>query len=485
MRKTDISLAAALCAAAVMTGCAAADGTADMRAEVTDTSSAAETAVVETTVSEITTSATTITTTPVTSATESSEAPVSYTGSAQIKIAAESYGQPEEDLAEILTEGEDTSASETIAEVSETVPEQTTVTAATVTTAATAAPKAAADNAPAVTYEHARSAAKHEILDINFADRYKDSLFVGDSICSGLKVYSGLLPVENVAARGNVGTWSLNKYTFPYMSGSSLELDCYSIAQLYQPADIYVWMGMNDLFMVTADVYAQNLKDITDRLHQVSPNSRLHVVSISPISKWHKWSGGGRSGIDRVAAYNAAAADMFAGSTVDVISIYDSLADSEGFLGSAYDGGDGLHLNGTAYRMVLSEIVSCTEDGGVATAVTRPAETTVTTVTTTTPTETTTVTTTTPAEITVTTTTPTETTTVTTTTPTETTTVTTTTPTETTVTTIIPTETTVTTVPEGTTGLTYLSASSADTELSFGHPGTSGPSEKSWVTEED
>ena len=471
MRKTDISLAAALCAAAVMTGCAAADGTADMRAEVTDASSAAETAVVETTVSEITTSATTITTTPVTSATESSEAPVSYTGSAQIKIAAESYGQPEEDLTEILTEGEDTSASETTAEVSETaVPEQTTVTAATVTTAATAAPKAAADNAPAVTYEHARSAAKHEILDINFADRYKDSLFVGDSICSGLKVYSGLLPVENVAARGNVGTWSLNKYTFPYMSGSSLELDCYSIAQLYQPADIYVWMGMNDLFMVTADVYAQNLKDITDRLRQVSPNSRLHVVSISPISKWHKWSGGGRSGIDRVAAYNAAAADMFAGSTVDVISIYDSLADSEGFLGSAYDGGDGLHLNGTAYRMVLSEIVSCTEDGGV-TAVTRPAETTVTTV---------------PATVTttVTTTTPTETTTVTTTTPAETTTVT-TTPTETMVTTIMPTETTVTTVPEGTTGLAYLPASSADTELSFGHPGSSGPSEKSWVTEED
>ncbi|MBR4224417.1 MAG: hypothetical protein IKR73_06370 [Oscillospiraceae bacterium] len=471
MRKTDISLAAALCAAAVMTGCAAADGTADMRAEVTDASSAAETAVVETTVSEITTSATTITTTPVTSATESSEAPVSYTGSAQIKIAAESYGQPEEDLTEILTEGEDTSASETTAEVSETaVPEQTTVTAATVTTAATAAPKAAADNAPAVTYEHARSAAKHEILDINFADRYKDSLFVGDSICSGLKVYSGLLPVENVAARGNVGTWSLNKYTFPYMSGSSLELDCYSIAQLYQPADIYVWMGMNDLFMVTADVYAQNLKDITDRLRQVSPNSRLHVVSISPISNWHKWSGGGRSGIDRVAAYNAAAADMFAGSTVDVISIYDSLADSEGFLGSAYDGGDGLHLNGTAYRMVLSEIVSCTEDGGV-TAVTRPAETTVTTV---------------PATVTttVTTTTPTETTTVTTTTPAETTTVT-TTPTETMVTTIMPTETTVTTVPEGTTGLAYLPASSADTELSFGHPGSSGPSEKSWVTEED
>ncbi|MCR5805570.1 MAG: hypothetical protein K6G68_00890 [Oscillospiraceae bacterium] len=197
------------------------------------------------------------------------------------------------------------------------------------------------------------------VKTMTYAEYFSRSLFVGDSICSGLKVFGGLLPVENVCARGNVGTWSLNNYTFPYRSGSREELDTYSIAKLYQPEDIYVWMGMNDLYVVTEEKFVQNLTTITNNFHQYSPNSRLHVVSISPISRNHRWNYNNCNGSNKINRYNAAAANAFSTSDyVDWIDINTALSDEYGFLASSYSSGDGLHIGVKAYQTVLNTIIA-------------------------------------------------------------------------------------------------------------------------------
>lgn len=193
--------------------------------------------------------------------------------------------------------------------------------------------------------------------DVSFTEYYSSSLFVGDSICSGLKLYAGLLNTENVAARGNVGTWSIDTYKFQYMSNSTKELDAASIVKLYQPEDIYLWMGMNDIYVVSEDKFVSNMLSLAEKYHELSPKSRIHIVSISPIIKTHKWNVNS-NGNNRINEYNAAVRDATEDvEYLDWINIHDLLVNSEGCLCSDYDGGDGLHLSQAAYKKVLSGII--------------------------------------------------------------------------------------------------------------------------------
>ena len=244
-----------------------------------------------------------------------------------------------------------------------TVSAETTVPETTLSQTVTTAPSVTAAPVTRATVEVTKPA---NVKTMTYAEYFSRSLFVGDSICSGLKVFGGLLPVENVCARGNVGTWSLNNYTFPYRSGSREELDTYSIAKLYQPEDIYVWMGMNDLYVVTEEKFVQNLTTITNNFHQYSPNSRLHVVSISPISRNHRWNYNNCNGSNKINRYNAAAANAFSASDyVDWIDINTALSDEYGFLASSFSSGDGLHIGVKAYQTVLNTIIAYNNENPV------------------------------------------------------------------------------------------------------------------------
>lgn len=253
-------------------------------------------------------------------------------------------------------------ATETVTEapiettITETAAPVTTVTAETTAAQTTVTEPPAYDETSVSMSDNVKVIKK--IKYVTYAEYFRNSLFIGDSICSGLKIYRDLLNVENVAARANVGTWSVNTYTFRYSSATTAELDCYSIAGMYLPKDIYLWMGMNDINMVSEEKFVANYAAISDRLHEVSPNSKIHIVSISPISQNHKWNYNNHNGTNKILRYNAAVEQAFADSEyVDFINIYDSLTDQYGFLGAGYSGGDGLHLNGNAYKAVLNRII--------------------------------------------------------------------------------------------------------------------------------
>lgn len=197
---------------------------------------------------------------------------------------------------------------------------------------------------------------------MTFAEYFSDSLFIGDSICSGLKIYGGLLNVENCAARINVSTWGINKYTFQYKSNSTAELDALSIVKLYQPKKIFIWMGMNDLYVVSADKYASNLCDLAESYIEASPGCKVYAVSISPMSSTHKWNVE-LDGNNRINEYNQAVKDKCDEvDYLEYINIHDCLTDSSGYLASENNGGDGIHLSSGAYTKVLTEIFNYMEN---------------------------------------------------------------------------------------------------------------------------
>lgn len=190
-------------------------------------------------------------------------------------------------------------------------------------------------------------------MDYSFFD---NSLFIGDSICSGLKVYNNLLDVSHVAARGNVGTWSVNNYTYPYDSQSVQEMPYIDIVSMKQPENIFIWMGMNDLYVIDEETRNENIQSMANAILEVSPNSKIYLVSITPISNTHKWAINS-AGQQKITTYNAAAKEYCSLSNITYIDVYDPLC-INGELGAEYDGGDGLHLSEKAYHVVLTTIIN-------------------------------------------------------------------------------------------------------------------------------
>lgn len=239
----------------------------------------------------------------------------------------------------------------------ETTPAETTVQTTASSSAAAVTTAAPVQTTPAETTFKTVDKDKYKIAeDVVFSEYFADSLFVGDSICSGLKIYGGCLNVENVAARLNVSTWGINKYTFQYKSNSTAELDALSIVKLYQPKQIYIWMGMNDLYVVSAEKYAENLCSLAQSYMEAAPGCKVYAVSISPMSSTHKWNVE-LDGNNRINEYNKAVQKKC--SEVDYltyINIHDALTDSYGYLASENNGGDGIHLSASAYKKVLTEI---------------------------------------------------------------------------------------------------------------------------------
>ena len=195
--------------------------------------------------------------------------------------------------------------------------------------------------------------ADYSNTDFSFFD---DCLFIGDSVCSGLKFHRSLLDVPQVAAKGNVGSWSIDEYTFQY-EYSLKELDCFSIAKLRQPKRIFLWLGMNDLFMCTVETREQNLLYIYDRLRECCPDSEIYLVSITPLTSDHKWAINS-DGNNRINKYNLAAKELCDNTEgFDFINVHDVLLDGSS-MNKRYSSSDGMHLDEIAYKVILNEIIA-------------------------------------------------------------------------------------------------------------------------------
>lgn len=179
---------------------------------------------------------------------------------------------------------------------------------------------------------------------------YSNCIFFGDSICRALSVYSDLIDPERVAAAGGCAARNIHDFTFKL---NDIDYDLSSAAESFQPDMAFLWMGMNDINMTDKTVYAQNLLQITREINDVSPDSKVIIIGMSPTSADHEWGAN-----PRIKEYNAAAEEMTESTDLPLyyIDIWDVLSDSRGYLRPEFDGGDGMHLSQRAYYRVLSKI---------------------------------------------------------------------------------------------------------------------------------
>ena len=254
---------------------------------------------------------------------------------------------------------ETTAALTTAATTEYTTAAETTVTEAIPTTEAPVVTTTEAPAAPALSADQTPD--EHGLTPEDYAF-LSQTVFVGDSICSGLRVYQ-MLDEDHVLAQGSVGARNIQEYTFN-VHGAEVGI-AYGLSVL-QPKYVIFSMGMNDINMTDAAAYCQNYDNLLASVHAVLPDSVLYVASITPIGAESDFTTN-----DKIDQYNAAIREHLAGTGYGYVDIASGLkAPGMNVLNPAYSGGDGIHLMPESYyaylQQVCKELVATKAVGGVA-----------------------------------------------------------------------------------------------------------------------
>ena len=246
------------------------------------------------------------------------------------------------------TENTTSSAETTSAAATTTVTTTTTTTATTVTTTETAAytigelpvivtTSSVVDTTPDA---HGLTAEDYAFLH--------DTVFVGDSICSGLRVYN-ILPDDNVVAKGCVGARNIFEYTFD-VRGKEFGV-AYALTVL-KPRYIIFSMGMNDVNMTTPEVYCQNYDFLLKTIRSVMPDAVFFVASVTPITADTEF----RSSNEKIDTLNQTIRDHLYGTSTGFVDVSSGLKTWNNCLNPIYNGGDGVHLAPEAYYVYLNQV---------------------------------------------------------------------------------------------------------------------------------
>ncbi len=172
---------------------------------------------------------------------------------------------------------------------------------------------------------------------------FSNDLFIGDSIYTGLYLYE-YFPESQVFAKlgmnpQSVRTISVNGYTAKQ-----------KIAEM-KPERVYIMLGTNGLAYMSASLMANEMKAFVGELLAESPESRIYIVSIPPVTYAHELKG--NETMDMVNKYNSLLESAAAESGAGFLDLCSELKNDKGYFSSLYAEADGMHFLGSAYKRML------------------------------------------------------------------------------------------------------------------------------------
>lgn len=184
-------------------------------------------------------------------------------------------------------------------------------------------------------------------------DFFKNDLFIGDSIFTGLYLYS-YIERENVAAVGGYTPYRALNSAFDeaFYIGSAADY-----AKDKQPEHIIIMLGSNGLTPQTdLDEYGNDYRELLNNLKDECPDSAICVVSVPPIaanSSMASYSGITNALIDELNEVIFALCTDTGAAYCDLNSV---LKNDKGYFNEEYVYDDGMHFVGKTYPVLLSRV---------------------------------------------------------------------------------------------------------------------------------
>ena len=190
---------------------------------------------------------------------------------------------------------------------------------------------------------------------IQSENKFKNSIFIGDSIMVGLENYSKQnntqLSEADFVAVGGISIWRMLSETIEY-NGTQSTIEDIIVAS--GKKDIYISLGTNDLILYTPEVVADNLSILYQKIIDRVPDAKVTIISttyvVDNVSKENL-------NTSTVLRYNYLAKKFAERTGLGYINWAYLLNNNYGNLDAKYSTDNFVHLNNEAYKIYTDALI--------------------------------------------------------------------------------------------------------------------------------
>lgn len=184
---------------------------------------------------------------------------------------------------------------------------------------------------------------------MNFSKEFfKDDLFIGDSIFTGLYLY-GHLEQENVAAKVGYTPYGAMNSPFDARGISAL-----AYAKQRAPKRIFIMLGANAMSSATEmDALKNSYSNMLTTLKSELPDAQICCISITPVARKTDYPNIKNSNVIAMNDYIQQQCKALNMGYYDFCSV---VSDEEGYFLTKYAEVDGMHFKGSTYKVLLSAL---------------------------------------------------------------------------------------------------------------------------------
>ena len=172
-------------------------------------------------------------------------------------------------------------------------------------------------------------------------DFFKDAMFVGDSITTGIDLYGIVKNAPVIAYTGINTSTILTRKVIRTSAGKVTFLDA---MKKYNPKHIYIMLGINGINFQSKTKFISGYREFVTKVKAQHPNAIIYLQSILPVTAKKSSGNFANSNIN---SYNAAIAALATELNVYYLNVAESFKDANGNMPSKASS-DGIHF-GTAY----------------------------------------------------------------------------------------------------------------------------------------
>ncbi len=176
---------------------------------------------------------------------------------------------------------------------------------------------------------------------------FKDDLFIGDSIFTGLYLYNHL-DQKNVAAKVGYTPYGVINSAFDARGMTAADY-----AEQLSPKRIFILIGSNGLSSSGIGALKNSYGEMIKVLKERVPQAKICCISLTPVARETDYPNIHNSDVREM---NDFIKQQCAEQGCDFYNFYSSITDSEGYFLKEYAEVDGLHFKSNTYKMLLSAL---------------------------------------------------------------------------------------------------------------------------------
>jgi len=185
-----------------------------------------------------------------------------------------------------------------------------------------------------------------------------DIIFLGDSTTYGLRYYSMLKGGQDTLQvwTPTSGTLTLSNQSFATIlyPDNDTEITIREAVALKKPKMMVITLGVNGVSFMDEEYFKSEYTALVNGIKENSPDTKIILQSIYPVAAHYEYLSSINN--DKIAAANQWIIDIAEDTGVRYLATSSALIGEDGFLPYDYQNGDGLHLQPTAFTIVLNYI---------------------------------------------------------------------------------------------------------------------------------